>query len=164
MLTAALALVVSQGAAAQAADGVSGKGAQRSYNSAGTLGKITVYTIWDNTNCTAHSHADADCSGLNGANLRRMEVGTVAQDLDYSVRVAIDIYGDGTSDYIVLSSPISLSFGTEPSNYGYYFNFPSTFRGDINRVCVQLHHKDGTPYNIGGMNPYGLSQAGSCGF
>ena len=161
---AALALIVSQGAAAQAADGVTGKTANRTFDSAGSLGRITVYTTWDNTNCAAHSHAAEDCSGLNGASLTKIRVGTQALDLDSTVRVAIDIYGDSTSDYTVLNSPISLKFSGDPATYGYYFNVPSTFRDDVNRVCLRLSHDDGTPYNIGGMNPYGLSQAGSCGF
>jgi hypothetical protein len=84
-------------------------------------------------------------------------------DLDLSVRVAVDLYGGG-SDYTVLSSPITLRFSSDMATYGYYFNVPSSFRDDVNRVCVQLHHVNGTPYNIGGMNPYGLTQAGSCGF
>ena len=104
------------------------------------------------------------CDGLNGAQIESIYISTTENtDLYPIVGVAVDVYGDGTSDYLATHYHVTPVY---TSGNVYKITWPSSYRADINRVCVNVSSiviGDGF-YSIGGMNPYGLSQAGACGF
>ncbi len=155
----ALAVTFSQAGPARAADSVFDGRCQDTTTS---LGKICVYVWFDNTNCDNNSLTN--CSGLNGADITKIEIATESGSIaETDVAYSLDTYGDRTTEYSATYR--TRFFWAGPGNS--WVTRPSRgFRGDINRVCVRVRSAaaSGTSgVNIGGMNPYGLSQAGSCG-
>jgi hypothetical protein len=131
-----------------------------------SLGQICVYVWFDNTNCTAHT--TNNCSNLNGATVQRIQIKVEKGYVDTWDRLAMtfDVYGDGTSEY----APSADWWGqyTYLGNNVYeYVPVPEHPRANyVNRVCVRVRSAGAANVdqgvNIGGMNPYGLSQAGTC--
>lgn len=155
-LLSVLTFTLVLGSPAQAADGLWD---ERCTQTESSLGQICVVVWFDNTNCDPYS--TNNCSGLNGAKVTRIKIqttsGTAATD---SVLFSIDSYGDGTSAY---GSAHSINFHYETP--GIWAAFPASLSG-VNRICVRVRSASAAAtsgVNVGGMNPYGLSQAGACG-
>ncbi|GLY02983.1 MULTISPECIES: hypothetical protein [Actinoplanes] len=128
-----------------------------------SLGKICVEVMFDNTNCDRLT--TNNCVGLNGATVRYVYIWLIGAtgevDTSATLRVAYDVYGDGTSAY---TRKGTAAFREEGSAWIWY---PPTPQHDINRVCVRVRSATAATYdsgvNVGGINPYGLVDDGACG-
>jgi hypothetical protein len=159
IILASLAMVLGLGVGnAQAADNVVvGDWCQSACQNLG-MGRIDVSVNFDDTNCDPYS--TNNCSGANGAKVDYI-VAKFDSSAPYNIAnvlyddIAIDVWGDGTSNYTEYAS-VTWIYQYTDAGKRYYRADPSANYIRRIRVTVASNIPGTATYTFYGLNPYGV--------